>query len=50
MTATLTFLELNGATLPASEQELWRTWKRLGAGDMSEVEISAWIRGRLTKL
>jgi death-on-curing protein len=50
MVAILTFLMRNGAVLLANEQELLETWERLGARRMTEADISAWIRGRLTKL
>jgi prophage maintenance system killer protein len=50
MVATLTFLMRNGAVILANERELWVTWERLGAKQMTEAEISAWIRARLVKL
>jgi death-on-curing protein len=50
LVATLAFLELNGAALRVTEQELWVTWERLGAKAISEAEISAWIRTRMVKL
>jgi death-on-curing protein len=45
---TMIFLARNEAVLLSNERELVETWERLGAGKMSETDISAWIRARLT--
>jgi death on curing protein len=45
--ATETFLELNGATLTATDAEIVETWSELGAGKLSEDALADWIRARL---
>jgi death-on-curing protein len=47
--ATETFLELNGATLTATDAEIVETWSELGAGKLSEDALADWIRARLGK-
>ena len=46
---TETFLELNGATLTATDAEIVETWSELGAGKLSEDALADWIRARLGK-
>lgn len=42
-----TFLILNGASLDATDPELYPVFAAVAAGDMSEAELAAWLRGRL---
>ncbi|WP_428312412.1 type II toxin-antitoxin system death-on-curing family toxin [Hydrocarboniphaga sp.] len=42
-----TFIELNGATLDASDLELYPIALELAEGEMSEAEFAAWLRPRL---
>ncbi len=44
------FLQLNGQDLQASSQEKYRTFLQLGAGEISEIELSNWIATYLTHL
>jgi death on curing protein len=44
---TRLFLRLNGAELDASEADKLETWEALGAKQISEAEMAAWIRQRL---
>ena len=44
---TLLFLRLNGARLAASEAECLEIWTALGAGNIREHELAAWIRQRI---
>jgi death on curing protein len=43
----LLFLRLNGATLDASDVDKIETWTALGAKQISEAELAAWIRQRI---
>jgi death-on-curing protein len=47
LVVTLLFLRLNGSTLDASEVDEIETWEALGAGQIGETEMAAWIRQRL---
>lgn len=42
------FLLSNGLDLAASQEEKFRTFLGLAAGDVDEPTLGAWIRGRLT--
>lgn len=42
------FLRLNGATLTFDKSEATRLMQQLAAGDLSEDEVAAWLRDRLT--
>jgi death-on-curing protein len=44
LTAALTFLELHGWRLEASREDRIRTFLRLAAGEISEAELSQWLR------
>ena len=44
---TLLFLRLNGVIVESSEIERLKAWTALGAGQISEAELAAWIRQRL---
>jgi len=44
---TRLFLRLNGTTLEAPEVDRLAIWTALGAGQISEAELAAWIRQRL---
>ncbi|MFQ5591969.1 MAG: type II toxin-antitoxin system death-on-curing family toxin [Phycisphaerae bacterium] len=43
-----TFLRLNGLDLTASQAEKYETFMRLACGELSEDELAAWIRKRLS--
>ena len=47
LTATRTFLLLNGFSLDASQAEKAQTFLDLAAGDLSEDELAAWLREHL---
>lgn len=42
-----TFLELNGASLDAEDQELYPLYLALAEGKLGEREFAAWLRGRV---
>jgi death-on-curing protein len=42
-----TFLELNGATLEASDLELYPLYMALAEGKLEERDFAAWLRGRV---
>jgi death-on-curing protein len=42
-----TFIELNAASLDASDLELYPVVLELAEGEMSEIEFAAWLRSRL---
>jgi death-on-curing protein len=44
---TMTFLELNGFELEASDSEIVETWSALGEGRLSEKKLAAWIGARI---
>ena len=44
-----TFLNLNNRFLGASPEERYSTFLRLAEGGLSEDELAAWIRSRLTQ-
>jgi len=39
-----TFLKLNGYDIQVSNEEKYRIWLSLGAGQLSEKELAQWIR------
>lgn len=41
------FLDLNGMELVEGDKEVLDTWRSLGAGNLTEAEIAAWIRERM---
>lgn len=46
--AMAAFLELNGRTVTASEEEVLLTMIALGEGQLSRKKLAGWIRERLT--
>ncbi len=44
LAAALTFLDLHGWRLEASREDRIRTFLRLAAGEISEAELSEWLR------
>ena len=44
-----TFLVLNGHDFEATQEEKYRTFLRLAAGELPEEELSGWIRQRLVQ-
>jgi death-on-curing protein len=49
LVATRTFLLINGADLVATQEEKYATFLRLMEGGLSEGELAAWIRARLSR-
>jgi death on curing protein len=47
LTAATVFLEVNGATLKASEAEIVVVFRNLAAGGMSEREMASWFRSNV---
>jgi death-on-curing protein len=45
-----TFLLINGLSLSASDAELVVAFQELAAGELSEAELAAWLRGYLEAL
>jgi death-on-curing protein len=45
---TETFLDLNGFEFETSDSEIVETWTALGDNRLTENELAAWIRARLT--
>jgi death-on-curing protein len=45
-----TFLILNGSDVSASREEKYSTFLRLAKGDLSDEDLTAWIRGHITAL
>ena len=48
--AGATFLELNGLRLIATEPEATRIMLGLAAGDVSELQLATWFRGKSEKI
>jgi death-on-curing protein len=48
--AALTFLDLHGWRLEASREDRIRTFLRLAAGEISEAELSEWLRANSREL
>lgn len=48
LVATRTFLLLNGFSVNASQQEKYVTFLALAEGSVSEDQLAAWLRERLT--
>lgn len=48
LVATRTFLLLNGFSVNASQQEKYLTFLALAEGSVSEDQLAAWLRERLT--
>jgi death on curing protein len=46
--AMATFLEMNGRTVTATEEEVLLTMLALAEGELSRKKLAAWIRERLT--
>ena len=44
-----TFLLLNGRDLRASQEEKYEAFYRLASGDLSEEELTVWLRQRMTE-
>jgi death on curing protein len=47
---TRLFLRLNGAALDASDADKLEVWVALGAKQISEADLAAWIRQRLSRV
>lgn len=45
-----TFLLLNGLDLSASKEEKYQTFLRLAEGTISEADLDAWLRQRITAI
>ena len=45
--ACVSFLQLNGLRLDASDDECIATWLALASGTLSEVELATWLRTRI---
>lgn len=48
LAATRTFLRLNGFTIEASQQEKALTFLALAEGNLTEDELAAWLRERIS--
>ena len=46
--ACKTFLRINGHDFSASVGERFQAWSNLAAGRLSEAELAAWLRQRMT--
>jgi len=49
LVATRTFLLLNGFSLDATQWDKYLTFLALAEGNLSEVELAAWIRERIVE-